>query len=270
MVRMPTSRRGVRAAWVGATVVAAIALLAAILAAAHVVPVPSDPVETGPPFGDGNFGDVLLFIARNVLVAGLVAVLGGVLIGARRERELVARRRVVAAAATILFATQVYQQGHALAWIGSYLGVPVSTLLLAMLPHAVIELTALLLPITAAVFIVRDPRRLERGMPTPGAALVVALPLIVVAAVIETYLSPRVYRATACTTGGEPAQVAQGGCKACPDWVDAAFSDSIRRHEPVSEAAARWLGRGCRSGDGHVPSGYEQPAPGSGASGAFR
>lgn len=232
--------------WVGLAIVLAVLLLGLTLAAAAVLPSRDGPVAPAPPYATGDAADVLMFAARNGLVAALVTALA--LMWTRPAapddaRGATSRRRLAGAAVVALVAVQAYRQGSALAWISFYLEEPAWRLLLAGFPHAVLELTAILLPVAAAVLATRAPLP-GLDLPSVKTALAVALPLLLVAAVLETYVSPQVFEATACTQA-DPQLTAQGGCKPCPPWAEAAITKAYAAHERAPEAAYRLVQEGC-------------------------
>jgi hypothetical protein len=249
------SRAEVFVRWIGATAALALVVLLAIVVAAQALVVPASPVVGGPPFMEGDLHDAARFVVHN---------LGAMLARYGRDDADTSpmRGRVIAGTAGLLLLTQVYQQGSRLSRTAAYLGVPSWQLLPGLLPHAVIELAAVLLPLSAATFALRAPRLREAGLPSAFQALAVALPVLCVTAAIETYVSPRVYQATACTSV-ETEVTALGGCKPCPRWAEIAFNEAVQRRDPVPPAAEKPISEGCRWSANTVPRGYEQPDPGA-------
>ena len=171
-----------------------------------------------------SFGDVLSVFGRNLLVLGihLCACWIGAIIG--RPYEPVpaqwgwvgALHRPVPAwmGRTALFyalivtlmsvAVQAIALGRLLAGLSRTVGIPASRLLVLVLPHAIPELVAVFLPL--GLFLLEARRgRLDRLGRWSLQAAALALPLLLCAALIETYVTPpRVLAARAAMT---PARV---------------------------------------------------------------
>lgn len=95
----------------------------------------------------------------------------------------------VSCATIFSIVTQTWILGHQVADLAYTLQIPQSTLMLTVLPHAVLELTAVFLPLAAFLMASRD----ENWHELLAATIVtvsIALPMIVVAAVMEAYLWP--------------------------------------------------------------------------------
>lgn len=153
-----------------------------------------------------SIDDVVRILERNSLVLALHAMccVAGYLAGSSLPDE--AERyhgwlRVVhdrAAPAAIAFVggatlfsltTQAYVLGGAASTLAAQGGVPVWLLLLGLLPHALPELVALFLPLAAWLMASRQNAWHELLAAT-YVTTAVAVPLLVVAAVLEVYVSP--------------------------------------------------------------------------------
>ena len=85
--------------------------------------------------------------------------------------------------------TQVWILGHQVADLSFSLGIPQSTLMLTVLPHAVLELTAVFLPLAAFLTASRHGDWHELLAATI-VTVSIAIPMIIFAAVLEAYLWP--------------------------------------------------------------------------------
>ena len=185
--------------------VAALLLVAVWIVAGIAVPDPSPHVVTGltaPPSG----ADVLHILHGNGLVLALhaFACLAGYLAGSALPREAAGRsgawRRVhdvagplaiafVTAATLFSLTTQAYILGNGVSTLSAQLGVSPARFLLGVLPHALIELWALFLPLAAWLL----ASRREAWHELFAATIVttgLAVPALVLAALVEVYVSP--------------------------------------------------------------------------------
>jgi uncharacterized membrane protein SpoIIM required for sporulation len=199
------------ARWAAGSALAAAGLLAAVLlvagASGHYVQV----IPRQPPFfvGDGN--DVLGVLDHNMLVLALhaMACVAGFMAGsslplqARYKRGLsrwVHERGGRIAIAFVVCATafslsiQAYALGHTLAGLANFLKVSPVVLLVGVLPHGIIELVALFLPLAAWIIASRRGEW-DQLLAATLVTLAVAVPMLVVAATIEVYVSPHVFSA---------------------------------------------------------------------------
>ena len=97
----------------------------------------------------------------------------------------------VIAATTFSLATQAFVLGSSAASIAYQLGISPATLVLTALPHALPELTALFLPLAAWIIASRRDEwhdLLAATFVTVG----IAVPLLIVSALLETYLWPEI------------------------------------------------------------------------------
>lgn len=210
--------------WVALTCLVAAVMLLAVLGIAALSRGYVHKIGEGPPFVSGGLRDVLLILGRNALALALFSLIAVILTrsvaGRRGDRGPAAERLAQLVGFGLLACVllgQVYLQGHKLGGISGYLQVPAWRLLVSVLPHALLELTALLLPLTAAALMLH--RRTPRGSPRRiRVAAYVAVPLLVVAAGLEVYVSPRAYQALACTQVPEDRLAANGSCgpEPCP------------------------------------------------------
>jgi hypothetical protein len=187
--------------------VAALLLLAVWIVASVATPDPSGGVLVGlsnPP----SRGDVLRILRNNGLVLALhsCACFAGYLAGSSLPREAARRagiwRRVhalagpaaiafVSAATLFSLTTQAYILGNQAATLSAQLGVAPATFLVGLLPHALLELWALFLPLAAWLLASRR-RRWEELLAATLVTTALAIPALVIAAIVEVYVSPHV------------------------------------------------------------------------------
>jgi hypothetical protein len=98
----------------------------------------------------------------------------------------------VVAATTFSLSAQAYLIGHSLAGVSHFLGVSPGLLLLGVLPHAIPELVALFLPLAAWILASRRGEW-EQLLAATVVTVAVAVPMLVVAAFIEVYVSPHLF-----------------------------------------------------------------------------
>ena len=89
---------------------------------------------------------------------------------------------------------QVYVIGHTLAGVSHFLGVSPALLLLGVLPHALPELIALFLPLAAWIIASRRGEW-HQLLAATLVTVAIAVPMLVLAALIEVYISPHVLAA---------------------------------------------------------------------------
>ncbi len=191
---------------------------------------------SGPPFLAGNLTDALRLLGENALVLTLYAVgcLAAFLVrrhqgdpagGSARDKTRTRLATAVIIGLLVLAACrQAYVLGHGLAGFSAYFYVSPWRLWLAVLPHAIPELTGMLLPLPAWLCASRKGE-LQRLAAVVVSAVLVALPLLASAALIEVYVSPKVFRALTCI-GGKEGFAAGTGCGAeeeCPKLTPQAF-----------------------------------------------
>jgi len=102
----------------------------------------------------------------------------------------------VICATTFSLATQAYVIGGDASTISSQLGISPGMLVLALLPHAIPELTALFLPLAAWLIASRRDQwdeRLAATFVTVGAAV----PVLLLSGMVELWVSPQIMRSLA-------------------------------------------------------------------------
>jgi len=164
-------------------------------------------------------------------------------------RELASRLAMALVIGLLLFAAcrQAYVLGHGLAGYSDYFYVSRWRLWLGVLPHALPELTGIFLPVAAWLFASRHGKQREL-LAFTVAAVLAALPLLATAALLEVYVSPKVFRALSCIG---PSEGFRGGgdCgpepQECPRLGPAEFENRFHIHLSQPEiAGAR---RHCRA-----------------------
>src|SRR5271154_2918586 len=195
--------------WFAGSALAAAALLAAVWVVASLDHGYQQVVTLQPPFAVGDGADVLRVLANNMLVLALhaMACVAGFIAGSSLPLQAEHRHGVsrwvhehggrlaiafVAAATTFSLSAQAYLIGHSLAGVSAFLRVSPAVLLLGVLPHAIIELVALFLPLAAWIIASRrgEWEQLLAATVVTGA---IAVALLVVAALIEVYVSPHLF-----------------------------------------------------------------------------
>jgi hypothetical protein len=100
----------------------------------------------------------------------------------------------VAAATAFSLSAQAYLLGHTLGGLAAFLRVSPGLLLLGLLPHAIPELIALFLPLAAWIIASRRGEW-EQLLAATVVTVAVAVPVLVIAAFIEVYVSPHLFTA---------------------------------------------------------------------------
>ena len=100
----------------------------------------------------------------------------------------------VIGATTFSFLTQAYVIGGNTATIAKQLGISPGVLLLAYLPHALLELVSVFLPL-AAWLIASRKGSWEQLLAATFVTVAIAVPVLVIAASIEVYVSPQLLQA---------------------------------------------------------------------------
>lgn len=200
-------------AWsLGSLAVAALLLGAVYLVA---LAMPADPTPmpvlgiTAPP----SIDDVAQILHRNALVLALhaFACVAGYIAGSSLPAEAARRRgawrRVhdaagplaiafVTAATLFSLMTQAFVIGATAATLSAQLGIAPGRLLVALLPHALLELWALFLPL-AAWLIASRRRQWDQLLAATVVTVAIAIPSLILAALIEVYVSPHLLLALA-------------------------------------------------------------------------
>jgi Stage II sporulation protein M len=197
--------------WAAGSAVAAAGLLGAVWAVASLDQGYNQILELHPPFAVGNGTDVLNVLRSNLLVLALhaMACVAGFIAGSslpmQAEHHSGVSRWIhehggriaiafVCAATTFSLAAQAYVIGHALAGVSAFLGVSPGILLLGVLPHAIPELIALFLPLAAWIIASRRGEW-EQLLAATVVTVAIAVPILVVAALVEVYVSPHLFTA---------------------------------------------------------------------------
>ena len=197
--------------WVAGSAVAATGLLAAVWAIASLDNGYQRVLELQPPFAVGDLGSVAHVLASNMLVLALhaMACVAGFIAGSSLPLQAEHHRGVsrwvhehggrlaiafVAAATAFSLSAQAYLIGHGLAGVSGFLRVSPGLLLLGVLPHAIPELIALFLPLAAWIIASRRDEW-DQLLAATFVTVALAVPVLVVAAFIEVYVSPHLFTA---------------------------------------------------------------------------
>jgi hypothetical protein len=201
----------VLARWLAGSALAAAGLLLAVWAVASLDHGYQQVITLQPPFAVGDAADVARVLRENALVLALhaLACVAGFIAGSslplQAQHHHGASRWVhehggrlaigfVALATAFSLSAQAYVIGHSLAGVSHFLGVPPGTLLLGVLPHAILELVALFLPLAAWIIASRKGEW-DQLLAATIVTVAIAVPLLVVAALIEVYVSPHLFTA---------------------------------------------------------------------------
>jgi hypothetical protein len=226
LVRGLADTRATLAVWnerpwpvIGRWVAGSLAVTTLLLAAVWVIAMLSVP-DAAPPAptflarsGDPDAVLVLHVLWRNGLVLALhaLACVAGFIAGSSLPEE--ARRHTgawrwihekagplaigfVLAATTFSLVTQAFVLGRGAADLGAQLGVSPALLLAGLLPHALPELVALFLPLAAWVIASRR-RDWHELLAATAVTVMLAVPMLLAAAVVEVYASPGILRSLA-------------------------------------------------------------------------
>jgi Stage II sporulation protein M len=197
--------------WAAGSALAAAGLLLAVLAVASVDRHYDQLFRLEPPFAVGDWHEVLRVLESNLLVLALhaMACVAGFIAGSSLPLQAEHHSGVsrwlhehggriaigfVVAATTFSLSAQAYLIGHSLAGVSHFLRVSPALLLLGVLPHAIPELMALFLPLAAWIMASRKGDW-EQLLAATVVTVAVALPVLVVAALIEVYVSPHLFTA---------------------------------------------------------------------------
>ena len=197
--------------WVAGSALAALCLLVAVLLIASLDHGYEQILTLQAPFAVGGSGEVLRVLRSNLLVLALhaMACIAGFIAGSslplqaqhqhglsRWVHEHGGRLAIcfVCAATAFSLSVQAYVIGHALAGVSHFLRVSPALLLLGVLPHAIPELIALFLPLAAWIIASRRGEW-DQLLAATFVTVAIALPILVVAALIEVYVSPHLFTA---------------------------------------------------------------------------
>jgi hypothetical protein len=195
--------------WVAGSAVAAAGLLAAVWLIAYVFAAPAQILQLRPPFVVGHAQDVLGVVRRNALVLALhaMACVAGFIAGSSLPLQAESHRGVsrwvhehggrlaiafVVGATTFSLGAQAFVLGRTLAGLAAFLQISPGLLLISVLPHAIPELIALFLPLAAWIMASRRGEW-DQLLAATVVTVAVAVPLLVVAAIIEVYVSPHLF-----------------------------------------------------------------------------
>jgi hypothetical protein len=197
--------------WIGGSLIAAACLLTAVLLIAWLDRGYQQILTLQPPFAVGDLAEILRIVRANLLVLALhaMACIAGFIAGsslplqARHQRgvsrwvhEHGARLAIAFVIGATIFSLslQAYVIGHTLAGVSHFLDVSPALLLLGVLPHAILELTALFLPLAAWIIASRKGEW-DQLLAATVVTVAIAIPVIVLAALIEVYVSPHLFTA---------------------------------------------------------------------------
>jgi hypothetical protein len=197
--------------WLAGSLLAAVFLLTAVLLIAWLDRGYQQVLTLRSPFAVGDPAEVLRIVGANLLVLALhaMACVAGFIAGSslplqaqqhsgisRWVHEHGARLAIAFVIGATIFSLslQAYVIGHTLAGVSHFLGVSPALLLLGVLPHAVLELTALFLPLAAWIIASRKGEW-DQLLAATCVTVAIAVPMVFVAALIEVYVSPHLFTA---------------------------------------------------------------------------
>jgi hypothetical protein len=197
--------------WLAGSAAAAAGLLLAVWIIASLEGGRRQVIALQPPFVVGDGADVLGVLRRNMLVLALhaMACVAGFIAGSSLPLQAEHRQGLgrwvhehggrlaivfVVAATTFSLGAQALLIGRTLAGVAGFLDVSPGLLLLGLLSHAVPELIALFLPLAAWIIASRRGEW-EQLLAATLVTVAVAVPVLIVAAFIEVYVSPHVFDA---------------------------------------------------------------------------
>ena len=195
--------------WAGGSALAATGLLVAILVVASLDHGYQQILSLQPPFAVGDVSEVLRILRSNLLVLALhaMACVAGFIAGSSLPLQAQYQHGVsrwvhehggrlaiafVIGATAFSLSAQAYVIGHTLAGVSHFLRVSPALLLVGVLPHAIPELTALFLPLAAWIIASRKGEW-DQLLAATIVTVAVAVPVLVVAACVEVYVSPHLF-----------------------------------------------------------------------------
>lgn len=196
-------------AWVGGSAAAAGGLLLAVLAISELSVGYVQAIQLRPPFAVGDLGDVGTVLSHNLLVLALhaMACVAGFIAGSSLPLQAQSKSgfsrwvhehggriaiAFVVCATTFSLSAQAYLLGHTLAGVSHFLKVSPALLLLAVLAHAIPELTALFLPLAAWILASRRGEW-DQLLAATLVTVAIALPVLIVCAFMEVYVAPHIF-----------------------------------------------------------------------------
>jgi hypothetical protein len=195
--------------WAAGSAVAATGLLVAVLLVAALSGGYTQIITLQPPFAVGGWGSVGEVLKSNLLVLALhaLACVAGFIAGSELPLQASAHTGLsrwihehggriaigfVACATAFSLSIQAYVLGHTLAGVARFLRVSPEILLVGVLPHAVPELIALFLPLAAWILASRRGQW-DELLAATLVTVAIAVPLLLIAALIEVYISPHLF-----------------------------------------------------------------------------
>ena len=198
-------------AWIAGSLTAAVGLLLAVWVVAGLTAGPGAVLLNRPPLVVGGAGDVIRVLERNSLVLALhaMACVAGFIAGSSLPLQAPHRTGLsraiherggplaigfVVAATAFSLVGQAYVLGVSVAHVSFALGTSPGLLLLALLPHALTELTALFLPLAAWIIASRRGEW-DKLLAATLVTVAIAVPMLVLSALWEVYVAPHVLSA---------------------------------------------------------------------------
>ncbi|GAC1434134.1 MAG: hypothetical protein NVSMB51_00550 [Solirubrobacteraceae bacterium] len=195
----------VLARWLSGSAAASLVLLLAVWGIAGLAE-PSRALLNRPPFVVGDLRDVASVLARNSLVLALhaMACVAGFIAGSSLPLRARSHRGAIRAvhehggrlaivfvvgATTFSLSAQALVLGRETASVAAQAGSTPGELLALLLPHALLELTALFLPLAAWILASRRGEW-DQLLAATLITVLLAIPLLVSAALLEVYVSP--------------------------------------------------------------------------------
>jgi hypothetical protein len=211
--------------WIAGAAAAAGALLVAVWIIASLEGGYEQIISLRPPFAVGGSGNVVGVLFSNGLVLALhaMACVAGFIAGSSLPMQAAQRQGAsrwlhehggriaiafVVGATTFSLSAQAYLLGHTLGGVANFLRVSPGLLLIGVLPHAIPELIALFLPLAAWIIASRRGEW-EQLLAATLVTVALAVPVLVVSAYVEVYVSPRLF--TALTQIHPPIVRSSGG-----------------------------------------------------------
>jgi hypothetical protein len=197
--------------WIAVSGATCCGLLLAVLLVARVVTPDATPLLIPVVSYKPAFVDCAAIFGRNLLVLALhaMACVAGFMAGAsmpqlaaersgisRAVHERAGRFAILFVIAATIFSlgTQAYVLGSITSTLSAQLDVAPAVLLLGLAPHALLELTALFLPL-AAWTIASRRGEWNQLLAATFVTTAIALPVLMVAAAVEVYVSPHIMHA---------------------------------------------------------------------------
>jgi len=198
--------------WFAGSLAIAVLLLLAVWAVAGISNASGLGVQTtGPPFAVGDLVDAFAIFGKNLLVLALhaMACIAGFIAGASLPLQAEHRSGIsrviherggpiaiafVIGATTFSLSAQALVIGSDAAAVAARLHTSSAVLLLVLSAHAPLELTALFLPLAAWISASRRGAW-DQLLAATFVTVVIALPMLLAAALIEVYVSPHILHA---------------------------------------------------------------------------